>query len=174
VIEAKFKSSKSGIDENDQLAKYFDAIHKDIETFSEPCISNFTGTKGYIIYLTEAEAHNDISASSKIIKHRHDGIQDLLFHLKWHHLYKTLDSMLPYYSNYEKVVAEDLMMYLEKLGLRDFSGITLPSQYLVSAFSNPYPVFYQENKLNSVATSFFSELPDVSRTKEPYIFYGGI
>ncbi|SCM81004.1 hypothetical protein KL86SPO_31183 [uncultured Sporomusa sp.] len=48
VIEAKFKSGKSGINENDQLARYFEAIYKDIENFSNTCISNFKGKKGYI------------------------------------------------------------------------------------------------------------------------------
>src|SRR5665647_2288822 len=48
VIEAKFKSGKSGTNENDQLVRYYEAINNDIESFTIPAVSNFKGIKGYI------------------------------------------------------------------------------------------------------------------------------
>ncbi|WP_378956711.1 PD-(D/E)XK nuclease family protein [Pelosinus sp. sgz500959] len=173
IIEAKFKSGKSGTDENDQLARYFDAINKDIENFSDASISNFKGKKGYMVYLTEAEAHTDICASSKIIQSRHNGIQDNVFHLRWHQLYKTFEMMYSYYSDNERVITDDLMKYLEKLGLRDFSGITLPSKSLISGFSHNYPIFYQDEEIQDESKTYFSSLPDVGLSYKSFIFFRG-
>lgn len=145
VIEAKFKSGKSGINENDQLARYSEAINKDIEHFSVPSISNFKGKKGFIIYLTQSEAHSDISATSKVIKEKYGEIEESIFHLRWHQLYKTCEKMCEYYSSYEKAIMDDLMRYLEKLGLRDFSGITIPDDSLIKALSLSYPVFFRDS-----------------------------
>ncbi|NMB97751.1 MAG: hypothetical protein GYA02_14255 [Clostridiaceae bacterium] len=50
-------------------------------------------------------------------------------------MYKTLEKMYPYFSSYEKEIVCDLMRYLEKLGLQDFSGISLPDESLSSALS---------------------------------------
>jgi len=173
VVEAKFKSGKSGTDENDQLVRYFDAIDKDIEHFTDVEISNFIGRKGYIVYLTEAEAHADISATSQIIQSRNSEIVDNVFHLRWHQLYKTFEMMQQFYSSYEKAMVGDLMRYLEKLGLRDFSGITLPDKSLSLAFSSSYPVFYMHDGINSESKKYFDLLADVNLSYENNTFYRG-
>lgn len=141
VVEAKFKSEKSGTKGNDQLARYFEAVTSDVEGFTEPKVSSFKGKKGYIIYLTEAEAYSEITASTEIIESRHN-IKDNVFHLRWHQLHKTFEEMYPYYSSFEKTIIDDLMKFTEKLGLRDFSGISLPDKSLAVGFSMSYPVFY--------------------------------
>jgi hypothetical protein len=84
IVEAKFKSGKSGTDENDQLVRYFEAINNDIENFTESSVSSFKGRKGYIVYLTEAEAYSDITATTKIIQSRYIEIKENVFHLRWH------------------------------------------------------------------------------------------
>ncbi len=173
VVEAKFKSGKSGTDENDQLARYFEAINNDIENFSDASVSNFKGKKAYIVYVTEAEAYSDISASNKIISSKYTDIEDNVFHLRWHQLYKTFESMYQYYSSYEKILVDDLMQYLEKLGLRDFSGFSIPDEYLYSTFLSPYPIFYNEST-GIKNNKYFDQLKNGEDFKfESKIFFGG-
>jgi hypothetical protein len=134
VVEAKFKSGKSGTEENDQLVRYFEAVNNDLENFTDSSVSSFKGRKGYIIYLTEAEAYSEITASTKIIESRHNNIKDNVFHLRWYQLHKTLEEMYPFCSSFEKTIIDDLMKFTEKLGLRDFSGISLPDKSLAAGF----------------------------------------
>lgn len=172
VVEAKFKSGKSGTDEKDQLARYFEAISYDIENFTEPSVSGFKGRKGYIVYLTESEAHSDISASNQIIQSKHNGIKDNVFHLRWHHLYKTFETMYSFYSSYEKAIVDDLKQYMEKVGLRDFSGISLPDESLSSALMPPYLIFYKDEKSIDAKKTYF-ELNELDIKMENNIFYRG-
>jgi len=173
VVEAKFKSGKSGTDENDQLVRYFEAISNDIENFTESSVSSFKGRKGYIIYLTEAEAYLDITATTQIIQSRYNEIKENVFHLRWHQLYKTLEKMYPFYSSFEKIIVDDLMKYMEKLGLRDFSGISLPEKSLNSAFSLPYPIFYNDENSSAEKKTYFDQLNNLDITIEKNIFYRG-
>lgn len=140
VVESKFQSGKSGKDEKDQLLRYYEAIN-DLENFTEPLVSNFCGMKGYIIYLTEFEAYSEISDSIRLIKKKY-GITPNIFQLKWDHLYQTLEKVYSFFSSYEIEIVNDLMKYMEKLGLRGFSGISLPDDFLASVFTSSYPIFY--------------------------------
>ncbi len=173
VVEAKFKSGKSGTDENDQLVRYFEAINNDIESFSETAVSGFKGRKGYIVYLTESEAYSDISATSQIIQSRYNEMKENVFHLRWHQLYKTFETMYPFYSTYEKAIVDDLMQYMEKVGLRDFSGISLPDEHLSSAFLSPYPIFYKDGKSISEKKTYFDQLINIDIKIEKNIFFRG-
>jgi hypothetical protein len=173
VVEAKFKSGKSGTEENDQLVRYFEAINNDIENFTESSVSSFKGRKGYVVYLTEAEAYSDITATTKIIQSRYNEIKENVFHLRWHQLYKTLEKMYPHYSSFEKIIVDDLMKYMEKLGLRDFSGISLPDKSLNSAFLLPYPIFYNDGNSSAKKRTYFDQLNNLDITIEKNIFYRG-
>ncbi|MDF9408807.1 MAG: hypothetical protein A4E52_02183 [Pelotomaculum sp. PtaB.Bin013] len=173
LVEAKFKSGKSGTEENDQLVRYFEAINNDIENFTDASVSCFKGRKGYIIYLTEAEAYSDILATTKIIQSRYNEIKENVFHLRWHQLYKTIEKMDPFYSSFEKIIAYDLMKYMEKLGLRDFSGVSLPGKSLDSVFSLPYPIFYNDGNNTTENKTYFDQLNDSNIFKEKNIFYRG-
>lgn len=172
VVEAKFKSEKSGTKENDQLARYFKAVTSDLESFIEPKVSSFKGKKGYIVYLTEAEAYSEITASTEIIENRHN-IKDNVFHLRWHQLRKTFEEMYPYYSSFEKTIIDDLMNFMERLGLRDFSVISLPDKSLAAGFSMPYPVFYYGESSTVENTTYFDQLANLDITMEETIFYRG-
>lgn len=173
IVEAKFKSEKSGTNENDQLARYFEAINNDIENFTEPSVSNFKGRKGYIVYLTEAEAYLDIIESSGIIQSRYNKIKENLFHLRWQQLYTTFEKMYPFYSSFEKDIVDDLMDYMEKIGLRDFSGISLPDRSLNSVFSLPYPIFYNDENKSAVKKTYFDQFDNLDIKIEENIFYRG-
>lgn len=173
IVEAKFKSGKSGTDGNDQLVRYFEAISNDIESFSESTVSSFKGKKGYIVYLTESQAYSDISATSKIIQSRYNDIKENVFHLRWHQLYKTFETMYPFYSSYEKVIVDDLMEYMEKVGLRDFSGISLPDASLSAALSLPYPIFYYKGNSINEKTTYFDQLNNLDIENKKNIFYRG-
>ena len=168
VVEAKFKSGKSGTNEKDQLVRYFEAINNDIDNFTESSVSNFKGRKGLIIYLTEAQAHLDIAASNKIIQTRYQEVEERVFHLRWHQLSKTTEKMYPFYTVYEKAMADDLIMYMDKLGLRHFFGISLPDNSLISTLSLKHPIFY--NYKNKKQT-YFDELEDVEISLKKSIFY---
>lgn len=156
IIEAKFKSSKSSVGERDQLVRYFRAIEdSNIEGFSEPTLSSFKGKKGYIIYLTESLAHSEIIESDLIIdKDSSDNKQ--IFHLRWHQLYKTYERMYPYLlTKFEENIVDDLMEFMEAVGLRDYSGVSLPSKSLTIEVSQPYPIFYGvKNYSNHISTYF--------------------
>lgn len=171
VVEAKFKSGKSGTDENDQLARYFEAISYDINNFSESSVSAFNGKKGYIVYLTESEAYSDILASTQIIQSKYNEVKENVFHLRWHQLYKTLETMYPFYSSYENVIVDDLMQYMEKVGLRDFSGISLPDESLCPEFIQPYPIFYEDGKSISRKKTYFDQLGELDIRIEKSIFF---
>jgi len=168
IIEAKFKSDKSGTDEKDQLARYFEAINDDIGNFSDSSVSNFKGIKGYIIYLTEAKSNLEMEGSNKIIQKKYPGIGGKIFQLRWHQLTETIEKMYPFYTVYEKAMADDLIMYMDKLGLRHFFGISLPDNSLISTLSLKHPIFY--NYKNKKQT-YFDELEDVEISLKKSIFY---
>lgn len=123
--------------------------------------------------MTEAEAYSDITATTKIIQSRYIEIKENVFHLRWHQLYKTLEKMYPFYSSFEKNIVDDLMKYMEKLGLRDFSGISLPDKSLNSAFSLPYPIFYNNGNSSAEKKTYFDQLNNLDITIEKNIFYRG-
>lgn len=173
VVEAKFKSGKSGAEENDQLVRYFEALNYDNENFLEEAISGFSGKKGYIVYLTESEAFSDISASLKILQGKYPGIKENVFHLRWHQLYVTFEKMEQFYFSYEKSIVEDMKLYLEKVGLRDFSGISLPDEALSPAFLFPFPVFYDDGTIKRDKKTYFDQLMELDLEFDKNIFFGG-
>ena len=125
------------------------------------------------MYLTESEAYSDILATAQILQSKYNQIQENVFHLRWHQLYKTLETMYPYYSSYEKVIVDDLMQYMEKVGLRDFSGISIPDESLNSAFLLPYPIFYEDGKSINKKNTYFDHLNNLNIKTEKNIFFGG-
>lgn len=173
VVEAKFKSGKSGTGEKDQLARYYEAINSDIDNFAESSVSSFKGRKGFIVYLTETKAYLDIETSNKIIQTKHQEVEEIVFHLRWHQLSKTIEKMYQFYTLFEKTMVDDLIKYMDKLGLRDFSGISLPGKPLNLAFLLKYPIFYNyDNSINEKKT-YFEQLDDVEISLEENIFYKG-
>lgn len=174
IVEAKFKSGKSGTEENDQLVRYYEAITNDIENFSEPRVSGFKGKKGYIVYLTEAEAYSDIAASSYLLGNKYNELKDQIFHLKWQQLYKTFETMYEFCSSNEKAIVNDLIEYLKKLGLRDFSGISLPDESLNAAFSSQYPIFYRDKFGDKKISTYFNQMViELDLNHDKTIFYRG-
>ncbi len=174
VVEVKLKSGKSGTEENDQLVRYYEAITSDIESFSEPSVSGFKGKRGYIIYLTQAEAHADISASTKILESKYNEIKDQVFHLRWHQLYKTFETMYEFCSSTENAIVDDLKQYIERLGLMDFSGISFPGESLSEIISWPYPVFYHNKLEIKEKTTYFDNMNlHIDLNGEKTIFYRG-
>ena len=87
--------------------------------------------------------------------------------------HKTLENMHSYYAHHEQIIADDLMKYMEKLGLRDFSGIPLPNQFVANALTHSYPVFYQEGKIQKSVAGYFSTLPEISIKYTRSVFFGG-
>jgi len=116
---------------------------------------------------------SDITATTQLIQSRHNEIKENVFHLRWHQLYKTLEKMYPYFSSYEKEIVYDLMKYLEKLGLRDFSGISLPDESLSSVFSLPNPIFYNDGKFIAEKNTYFDRLGNLNIKIDNNIFYRG-
>ena len=173
VVEAKFKSPKSGTEDKDQLMRYYEAISDDIEQFSEPLVSGFKGKKGFIVYLTESKAYLDISASNKLLKDKDRDISGNLFHLRWHQLYKTFEMMYSSYSTYEKSIVDELMAYMDKVGLRDFSGISLPDDSLLSAFLYDSSIFYNDVALETEKKTYFDLLTNVDFKYDKNIFFRG-
>lgn len=170
IVEAKFKSPKSSTGEYDQLMRYYNAVNEYIEGFSDREISSFKGKKGYIIYVTESEAADEIEESIKCIKNKDESFNNGIFHLRWHQLHKVLSNIIDTYSPVEKLIASDIMKYLERLGLRDFSRISAPEKHIVETTCSTFPIFYSE--INNA--SYFHKLPKVNIYNEKYCFYSGI
>lgn len=143
IIEAKFKSKKSGTGDKDQLARYFEAINNNLEGFNHSSISEFKGKKGYIIYLTELEAFSEIQDSLNILRQSYSDIDDRVFHLRWHQLLELLDNMKVYNSLIEKNIVEDLVKFVDKLGLRSFYGFSEPTISYKSELSKDIPIFFK-------------------------------
>ena len=172
VIEAKFKSEKSGTGDYDQLMRYYSSVVKGVEGFSDIEISSFKGKKGYIIYLTESEASDEIQDSIKSIRKAEMTFNNSLFHLRWHQLYKVLVDRKNIYSNTERMIAEDLMKYLERVGLREFSGVKVPDESIVRITSINKPIFFS-NFNEEIEKSYFSELPLVQINDCQICFFRG-
>lgn len=65
------------------------------------------------------------------------------------------------------------MKYMEKVGLRDFSGISLPDESLSTVFSLPPPVFHSDDGSSDKRETYFGQLKDLSIQIGKNIFYGG-
>ncbi len=173
TIEIKFKSDKGGVGEKDQLARYFNAVDDiNIEGFSDLGISGFKGRKGFIIYLTEVNTYSEISESEQIINTKH-GKDRQVFQLIWYQLYDILDKMNAFYTTTEKAIADDLMDYLEKIGLRGFSGITRPDESLITAFSQPFPVFFNDVSYAKDKATYFDQICRMDFEFNNNIFFRG-
>jgi hypothetical protein len=170
LIEAKFKSGKSGYGEYDQLMRYYKAIKYDINNFQIAEIANFKGKYKYLIFLTESEASSDIEDSSQQIKIAcNNDFNNEIFHLRWHQLIKVLDSMNGMYSPTESIIADDLKQYLERIGLRDFSGISLPDDNISKVIHISGNVFFDQSK----SGKYFSSIPITQRLNNEFCFYKG-
>jgi hypothetical protein len=172
VIEAKFKSEKSGTGDYDQLMRYYSAVKNGVEGFSDNEIANFKGKKGYIIYLTEAEASVEIQDSIKSIRKAEVNFDNSIFHLRWHQLYKVLADMINVYSNTERMIAEDLIKYLEKVGLREFSGVNAPNESIIRITSSNKHIFFKSLG-EETKNLYFSELPLVQLSNNEICFFRG-
>jgi hypothetical protein len=171
LVEVKFKSGKSGTNENDQLARYYKAISSGIDEFSDQMISGYSGKKGFVIYLTEADAHNDILDSNHKIKEFDEGF-DSVYHLKWHQLYRVLENRKKYAAEFEDSIINELMAFLNKLGLRDFSGISVPSDDLIKLISSLDSVFLFSSNIDE-NNGYFVNLSQQEFLLDKKIFYGG-
>lgn len=173
IVEAKFKSDKSGTGEYDQLMRYYKAVCEDIENFNDFEIAGFTGRKGYIVYLTESEAVDQIKDSIAEIKKTDQNYKDKIFHLRWHQLHTVLSHNVQALASREKLIALDLIKYLEKLGLSEFRGVSAPSERIIKLTSYYGAIFYQDSKAVREKDTFFDQLPEVKLDKLPYCFYRG-
>jgi hypothetical protein len=85
-------------------------------------------------------------------------------------VYTTIERLYSYYSDFEKVIADDLLEYMEKVGLRDFSGISCSDESLSYIFSRQYPVFFVDSK-TAIRTSYFDQLPSTDFICNENIFF---
>jgi hypothetical protein len=172
IVEAKFKSGKSGTGDRDQLMRYYMAVKDNIEEFSQYEVANFSGKRGYIIYLTEAEAASEIQASIEAIRSIDKEYDNGIFHLKWNMLHKVLKTRMNTYSNGEKIIAEDIIKYLERLGLREFTGISEPGESINKVVRYYTNVFFNKD-IENIKNLYFNELPQVNINSQEYCFYRG-
>ena len=64
-MEVKYKSGKRGTGEDDQLARYNQAVSGNLKNFTCAEVSSFSGFIGPIVYVTEYEASLDIENSRR-------------------------------------------------------------------------------------------------------------
>lgn len=172
VIEAKFKSDKSGTGDYDQLMRYYSAVKGEIEGFKDSQVANFKGKRGYVIYLTEAAAADEIEESIKSIRKNDISFDNSIFHLRWHQLYKMLLDRINIYSNTERMIAEDLIKYLERMGLKEFTGISAPEQVITGSINKNNPIFFSIIK-EDTNKLYFNDLPLVKISNQEFCFYRG-
>lgn len=173
VVEAKFKSDKSGTGDNDQLMRYYEAITKDLHNFYNEEIKNFNGITGYIIYLTESEAMDEIAESVSEIKKNDAAYTSSIFHLRWRQLHYILINNINEFSAQEKIIARDIIDYMEKLGLGEFSGITMPDEDIISVANNLDSCFFANGNNKKHSHTYFDELNAVDINENTFCFYRG-
>ena len=78
--------------------------------------------------------------------------------------------MYPDYTTQEKIV-DDLLLFMDRIGLRDFSGISLPDEELCEAFQTANAIFYEV--IFDMKTTYFDGLYDLDIDFDEYIFFGG-
>ncbi len=168
LIEAKLYSSKSGVGENDQLKRYYLAIHESINGFYDQDISEFKGHIAPLIYLTGFDAQAEINESTREIVEGGRVLKDPIFHLRWQQLSNILEN---YNNQYEpSLICNDLIDYLKHLNLLEYKGITLPSAEIKQALNKTQPVFYS---LPLHSKQYFSNLPVVQINLNSNVFYRG-
>lgn len=173
VVEAKFKSSKSGTGEHDQLKMYYKAIHKHLCEFYQQEIAAFTGIIGPIIYLTTMEANEEVEDTKRELKKEEIQMIHPIFHLRWQLLYKVLEqapmATQPVYS----LIVLDLLSYLKYLNLQEFAGITFPTDEILEIIHRQQPIFYSDKTTKPANLSYFKNLPDVIIQLDKNVFYRG-
>lgn len=125
LIECKFKSSKSSDGDKDQLMRYYDYLHNKIENFNDAELSQVDSSLRYLIYLTQFEARLEIDESINAInKHIKDlNTKPEIFGLKWEDLFKVFEDYKEGgISKIENIIIDDLVEYMQVLGLEPFCG----------------------------------------------------
>ena len=79
--------------------------------------------------------------------------------------------MYPDYTTQEKEIVDDLLLFMDRIGLRDFSGISLPGEDLCEAFQTTKTVFYMD--ILDMKTTYFDSLFELDINLDEYIFFGG-
>ena len=79
--------------------------------------------------------------------------------------------MYPDYTTQEKEIVDDLLLFMDRIGLRDFSGISLPGDDLSEAYQTTNAVFYKD--ILDMKTTYFDGLYDLDINLDEYIFFGG-
>lgn len=173
LVEAKYKYSKSGTGENDQLMRYYLAINQQINYFRQEAIADFSGIIGPIIYLTELEAATEIGESEEAIKNRVEKeLKHPIFHLHWQKLYSVLEGT-QINEQYKTVIVQDLLSYLDLTNLREFTGITPPSPNILGIVHSNLPLFFAGPITVTETTGYFQGLPNLNISLEKYCFYRG-
>lgn len=173
IVEAKFKSNKSGTGEHDQLKRYYIAVTEHLNEFCQPEIASFSGQIGPIIYLTELEASEEIEDTKRELEKEGKQLVHPIFHLRWQLLYKVLEQTSiasePHYS----LIASDLISYLKYLNLQEFAGITGPTDEILEIVNRQPPIFYMDKTTMPPDPTYFKNLPEVNISIDKYIFYRG-
>ena len=144
-IEVKFFSGKHGVQEDDQLARYYlglstpDGRH----TFGDEAIRRFSGEFLALIYLTQLAAGQEIEATLDQLASR--GVREAeerIFHLRWQRVHKVVRGLWrSERDRFTRKVLLDIRKLLEHKGLAPFRGFSRPRSSLSAKALGRHPVF---------------------------------
>lgn len=161
-IEIKFFSEKHGEDEHDQLARYYNGLVNQLgrKTFSQEEIRSFTGKLLAMIYLTQFEAELEIEETLKLLESKDKNAKNMIFHLRWQELVKTLDENIHKGNlDYSDAICSDIRQLLVFKNLVPFSKFSELPIDLSRSVLYQSPIFF---KTDSGLNHFkgFSQLPE--------------
>ncbi len=165
MIEAKYLSGKSGsavYEEEDGVEVY--VAHSDqLEKLWSALKTYSAGTPHYLFYLTMDWVMPIQSLNESIKATSDDNCRDNIYWLNWQSIHTRLNNILvdscTVTSETDLIVIKDIINLLDRKGLKEFSGISIP---LV-------PVLKSFNYFNQI---YYDDLPALVFTPFQY-YYGG-
>ena len=163
-IEVKFFSAKHGEEEDDQLARYYEALatFEGRQTFNCEAIGGFSGELLALIYVTRFRAEQEIEETLRQLDYRGMGeARDRIFHLKWQEVHRVVGELCEAEKDpYRRTVLCDTKGLLEHKGLTRFTGFSSIPLALSEEDLVHVPAFLECQEARRRGFSHFPTLPE--------------
>jgi len=145
-IEVKLFSAKHGVEEQDQLARYYVALAsaEGRQTFACEAIQEFSGELLALVYVIQFSAQHEIEDSLRRLESEGMGeSREKLFHLRWQNVHGVMKDLLSSERDpFRRNVLLDIAELMTHRGLMPFEGFPLLPRELSTEVLRPNPVFF--------------------------------
>ena len=149
-IEVKYFASKHGVEEDDQLMRYYRAVRtaRARSTCNSAMIRQFSGEPLAVIYVTQFAATHEIRATRLQLASMGLGpAQDRIFGLKWQHVYEEIRRLsCSETGHYRRRILLDIRELLEHKHLTPFVGFRDPPSSLPAEALETRPIFFRSEE----------------------------